>query len=117
MPFPFSPFPFFYISFVWLSSQHLHGESHDGVTWLRLVVRDSADVSQLMSASNTFYLVSLPHSPYFLISPLKKEYRDFIYQALLSVSGAAEVREMDLVGKDVAALKAMLLSAKSQGIA
>lgn len=95
----------------------MHGESHDGVTWLRLVVRDSADVSQLMSASNTFYLVSLPHSPYFLISPLKKEYRDFIYQALLSVSGAAEVREMDLVGKDVAALKAMLLSAKSQGTA
>ena len=97
------------------NAQHLHGESHDGVTWLRLVVRDSADVSQLATASNTFYLVSFPHSPYFLTSPLKKEYRDFIYQALLSISGAAEVREMDLVGKDVAALKAMLLSSKSQG--
>jgi hypothetical protein len=78
----------------------MHAELVDGVLWGRMVVQEAKAAAAgqrggggvpLCSAANTIFFAHFPGSPYVLVTALKKEFRDYIFQSLLAISGGSKV--------------------------
>ncbi|KAF9923338.1 hypothetical protein FBU30_006608 [Linnemannia zychae] len=87
----------------------------DQMIWIRISIHDGLAPNVLPASSSVIYLIWFTDSEYLLTANIKKEWTDFIMEAILRLFKAEEIKEWPLTGNSPRSLSELLLQKDSQG--
>ncbi|KAG0318432.1 hypothetical protein BGZ97_003783 [Linnemannia gamsii] len=94
---------------------HIQTLQDGQMIWIRISIHDGLAPNVLPLPSTVVYLIWFTNSEYLLTASIKKEWVDFIMEALMRLFKAEEMEEWPLTGNSPKSLSELLLQKDSQG--
>lgn len=94
---------------------HIQTLQDGQMVWIRISVHDGLAPNVLPMPSAVVYLIWFTNSEYLLTASIKKEWVEFIMEAIMRVFRAQEIEEWPLTGNSPKSLSELLLQKDSQG--
>ncbi|KAF8928257.1 hypothetical protein BGZ47_001729 [Haplosporangium gracile] len=94
---------------------HIQTLQDGQMIWVRISIHDGLAPNVLPVSSTVVYLIWFTNSEYILTANIKKEWNEFIMEAIMRVFKAEEIEEWPLTGNSPKSLSELLLQKDSQG--
>ncbi|KAG0371861.1 hypothetical protein BGX24_001068 [Mortierella sp. AD032] len=94
---------------------HIQTLQEGQMIWIRISIHDGLAPNVLPASPSVVYLIWFTNSEYLLTVHIKKEWVDFIMEAVMRLFRAEEVEEWPLTGNSPKSLSELLLQKDSQG--
>ncbi|KAF9122813.1 hypothetical protein BG015_005467 [Linnemannia schmuckeri] len=94
---------------------HIQTLQDGQMIWIRISIHDGLAPNVLPVSSTVVYLIWFTNSEYILTASIKKEWVEFIMEAIMRVFKAEELEEWPLTGNSPKSLSELLLQKDSQG--
>ncbi|KAF9903130.1 hypothetical protein EC991_004156 [Linnemannia zychae] len=94
---------------------HIQTLQEGEMIWIRISILDGLAPSVLPPSPSIVYLIWFTNSEYLLTVTIKKEWSDFIMEAVMRLFRAKEIEEWPLTGNSPNSLSELLLRKDSQG--